>query len=96
MFGERRVRRRMSSVYKISFPKTFKVVINIAGLNFELESLVETKRDGRWIVAEFTPEILAKLSVFDNCKVIVEKYKGVRREYDCREFVEFVKILGED
>jgi hypothetical protein len=82
------------SMIRISFPKTFKVVINIAGLSFELEDVVSVKKEGRWIVAEFTPDILAKLLVFSDCKVVVEKYKGVKYEYDCREFVEFVKEVG--
>jgi len=86
----------MSNVYKISFPKTFKVVISIAGLNFELESLVETKREGRWIVAMFDPETLAKLDSLSMCKVVVEKYKGAKYEYSCKEFVELVKLLGGD
>jgi hypothetical protein len=88
--------RGMSNVYKISFPKAFKVVVDVNGLKFELESLVETKREGRWIVAIFDPETLAKLSSLSMCKVVVEKYKGAKYEYDCKEFVEFVKILGGD
>jgi hypothetical protein len=85
----------MSSI-RVSFPKTSKVVINIAGLDFELEDVVPVRYEGRWVVAEFTPDILAKLLLFDNCKVIVEKHKGVKYEYDCREFVEYIKMLGED
>jgi hypothetical protein len=86
----------MSNVYKISFPKTFKVVVNVAGLSFELEDIVPIKKEGRWIVAMFDPETLAKLSTLASCKIIVEKYKGAKYEYSCKEFVEFVKILGED
>jgi hypothetical protein len=81
-------------MYRISFPSTFRIIIDINGLKFELEDIASVRNRGRWTEVEFPSHVLAQLLVFENCKVIVEKYRGVKYEYDCREFVEYVKTLG--